>query len=182
MNTSECIQLATLIVVAAYTVATFIIIYQQKEQFALSLRPWIYPDDLTFENSADRPQLGIFFRNTGKLPAECDITPTSGKITLPGGSPVDLKFKKQPRPLTVYPHVQGVDTRYIFYIPIDETTNMILIDGCRVEVAVHIRYHLIHQAPSRKSYSFSANLEVEHFERNRGIQATMIRDVSHAKP
>jgi len=175
---SDWIQLFALAVVAVYTTLTYLLWRDQRRQFQLAQRPWVYPGDVTFHNDPKKPELAVLLYNFGKLPAFCNINVSTIDIKPFPDQPeqVHLISEKETRHLAIFPYIPEVDTVFMFLLPLTEEQRLLLIDGCRLDMTIDITYKDLTNPKEKYAYSYSATLEVHQFKAEAGKQATLIRD------
>ena len=176
----EWIQITGLIILFAYTTFAALLWWQQRKNFELAQRPWVLPTDISFHNDRTNPQLAVFLYNFGKLPALCRISVPNIRIKpLPSDEWTEVLKANEPfHELTVFPHVQSVDSKFMYIIPLTAEQNDVLLDNASIEMEINIKYGYITKKSSRLPYTYSATLEVRKFERTHGIQSTLIRDTT----
>jgi hypothetical protein len=166
-----------MIVVSIYTYYTYQLFKSQKEQFRLSVRPWIYPGDIIYEYQPSDAKLAILLFNFGKLPALVKISVESITIKpllLEQVKPVQVNMARE---FPVFPHVEGVDSVFMFFIPLTYDQSVLLIDGCRLEIPVKINYRSLTESGKDFPYSYSATLTVNSFKETMDKQSTLIGNV-----
>ena len=177
MLISDCVQLLTLIVVSAYTVVTYRLFSQERDQFRLSLRPWIYPGDISFDRQEDDPTLAVLLYNFGKLPAMCSVSVDKLSITTFPVQKVELVSIGKNQEFPIFPHVQGVDSVFMFLIPLRPDQRIFFMHGSRLEFQIDIKYRTLTEKNAEYTYSYSATLKVGHFKDKAGKQSTLIGNV-----
>jgi uncharacterized ParB-like nuclease family protein len=180
LNPSDWIQLVAVVVVLIYTTFTILLWNQQRKQFALAQRPWVNPTDISFNEFTSPPELAVILHNLGKLPALCRISIPRIRIKpLPDQENcVELEITEIARPLTVFPHTSGVDSMFMYLMHLTPEQGAPLVDGARLEMDISIEYKTLTVDGARFPFSYSAILEVHHFDRKAGKQTTLIRNAT----
>ena len=176
LTPSDWIQLLILIVVSLYTTFTYLLWRQQKANDTLSLRPWMHPKRLVFENNAAQPRIAFFLDNYGKLPAECKVHIKKVTLQQPDNTQ-DTFTPEKPGLLIVYPNSPDPISNFIFYINLNQNEDRLFVNGSRLELEVSLSYKTLTDKSQRYPYSYSAKLRINNFQREKGQQDTELLQV-----
>lgn len=174
MTLSNWIDLFTLFVVVVYTMVTYFLLHQQKIQFELSNRPWVYAGDICYNERGGLQELGVILLNTGKIPAQCNVLAHRISITQPFGEKVELLNKDEVRDFPIFPYVDGADFVHMFLFSLTEEQDLLFTENSRIESQITVNYSIPNKE-SKTRYRYEAELTVEHLNQKAGKQTTLIK-------
>mgnify|MGYP001599284899 CR=1 FL=1 len=181
--TDAVVLLCTLLIVFAYTDvthemlrATQQMLQQQNRQFEQVNRPWLYIDDLVYEQHPGGDKLVLLVVNSGKIPAQYEVeTPKIAITPLFGEKPIFLTIQDNPPRISevVFPYVQGKETRYMIPLEIPESAIEYLSAHCAVEIILRLKYRMVN-AGDGWPYEFAGIISVPNFDLKSKVQNTYI--------